>query len=158
MAIFKLLILYLTTSSTLFLQTVVRNVGVDLYHKTLCTQQKPQLALCFQHGTHVLCRLWRMMSTMWMTPKTPNSSTMGVSMLTRAVTAAGISRARASKGSMRALRLQVLFTSHVDTPQYAVLIAASVQPCMQIPGLLVFHHPCWVIFCAVQLSEQCFGL
>ncbi len=61
---------------------------------------------------------------MWMTPKTPNFSTMGVSMLTRAVTAVEILRARASKGNMRALRLQVLYTSHVDILQYAIVMAA----------------------------------
>ena len=71
-----------------------------------------------------------MMSTMWMTPRTPNSSTMVVSMLTRVVTAVGILRARAFKGNMRALRLQVLYTSHVHISQYAICMLAYMQPCM----------------------------
>lgn len=61
---------------------------------------------------------------MWMTPRTPNSSTMEVSMLTRVVTAEGTLRGRAFKGSMRALRLQVLYTSHVRASQYAIIMEA----------------------------------
>ncbi len=79
---------------------------------------------------------------MWTTPRTPNSSTMGVSMLTRAVTVVGTLRARASKGNMRALKLQVLYTSHVHMSQYAISMQAYMQPCMQIPVVHFFHHAC----------------